>query len=47
MRASAEIMAPLYAESLANGGELTAITTASGDLHEYTADELEAMREAH
>jgi hypothetical protein len=43
MRAGAEIMAPLYAESLATGGELTAATTAPGDFHEYSAEELAAM----
>lgn len=38
-----EEIAALYEESLVSSGELTAATTAPGDLHEYSADELAAM----
>ncbi len=43
MRAGADIMAPLYAESLATGGELTAASNNNQDIHEYGAEELAAM----
>jgi hypothetical protein len=33
----------LYAQSLANSGELTALTTAPGDIYEYSAEDLAAM----
>lgn len=34
---AAQEMAPIYRESLDNGGELTAITTAPGDFYENSA----------
>jgi hypothetical protein len=37
----------LYTRSLAEGGELTAITTAPGDLYEYSEDDLAAMEAGH
>ena len=43
MLAGADIMAPLYAESLAAGGELTAASNGQQDIHEYSAEELAAM----
>ncbi len=33
----------LYDRSLANGGELTALTTAPGDVYQYNAADLAAM----
>jgi hypothetical protein len=43
-RAGAEIMAPIYAESLASGGELTAFSAVQEDVHEYSDEELQSMR---
>lgn len=37
-QADAERMAPVYQESLDNDGELTAITTAPGDIYEPTGE---------
>jgi hypothetical protein len=38
-----EEIAALYEQSLAEGNELTAATSAPSDLHEYSAEELAAM----
>jgi excisionase family DNA binding protein len=35
---AAQAMAPIYAESLASGGQLTAITTAPGDFYESESE---------
>ncbi len=44
MTAGAEIMATLYAESLAQGGELTAFSQQQEDLHEYSDEELRELK---
>lgn len=40
-QADAERLAPIYQESLDNNGELTAITTAPGDIYELSGEELQ------
>ncbi len=40
---AAERLAPLYEQSLREGGELTALATTTADVHEYSTAELAQM----
>ena len=40
---ASEAIAALYADSIATGGELTALSSGQEDIHQYSADELAAM----